>query len=99
GQLRWPRFAIEQRTERPIGLTGRRRPADVIQSDRRGRRVLPTLDFFDALAGLAQRELGPDADLLPLLLTKLRHLSRGAVVVRRPELGFEAVWIAGFRHQ
>src|SRR6266545_4762756 len=96
---RRPRFPAEQRSDRPVRFAGRRRPADVVQTYRRGRRILPALDLLHALTRLEQRDLRADADLLELLLKELRDLLRGAVVVRRPQLGLEAVRIAGFGHQ
>src|SRR5205814_8457507 len=76
-EFRWPRFPVEQRTQRPIRFAGRGRPADVVQPHRRGRRILPALDLLDALAGLDQRNLGSYAYLLQMLLQELRALSRG----------------------
>src|SRR5690349_11076687 len=73
-QTRRPRIATEQRTQRPVGLARRGRPADVVQAHRRGLRIGPALDLLDALAGFEQRDLRADADLLQLLLDELRDL-------------------------
>src|SRR5207249_3765939 len=80
-------------------FAGGSRPADVIEPHGRGRGILPALDLLDALAGLEQRDLGANADLLELLLEELRDLLRSAVVVCRPQLGLEAVSEPGLAHE
>ena len=40
-----------------------RRPADVVEADRRGRGILLALDLLDPLPGLERQDLGLDADL------------------------------------
>src|SRR5579862_497551 len=75
-QARWERLGREQRPQRPVRLTGRRRPAHVVHPHRRRRGILPAFHFFDSLASLEQRDLGLDTDLAQLLLQELGDFLR-----------------------
>ncbi len=99
GQLRRPRLGGEQRAQRPVGLAGGRRPADVVHAQLGGLGIGPGIDQLHALAGLQRLHRHLDAHLLQLLLQELDHLLAGGVVVVAPQRRFEAVGVAGFLQQ
>ena len=92
-QGRRPVLRREQRRQRPVRFSGRRRPAGIEHAY--AALFLPlTFHFRRALARIHRRQLRLNAHLRQLLLGKLQHFLRGTVVVRRPQRGAKSIRIA-----